>query len=302
MDYLVKVEAFEEGMTPNLMRLFQTYFDDGSNLLNPNYIKWLYQQNPFGRAKVVYICQDDQWVGFMALIPVILRKNSDDLSAYFVVNVLVDPSHQGRNLFARMITAACEFAKNEKSALLGHPNAAAHKFWQRKKMHFHEELRPALVMPGLSRWAITSQKVNSSDIIDGASHFLRKIGNENRHWKVLLTPEYLQWRFLEHPSNCYTVQVLSKNERVIGVQITKRLRTGANLLIDQFVEARFKDQALARLPIFTVCFVPDAIVSEMTSALFRLPIKKRIPFFLTNFSEKILSEDASEMLLTASDL
>ena len=86
-----------------------------------------------------------------------------------------------------------------------------------------------------------------------------------------------------------------------GVQVTRQMKPGLHLFIDHFVDASFKKSALAKLPAFTVCFLPDDLVTEAGGSLFRLPWKKRLPIFLTDFAQPVLTDSASEIYLSASD-
>jgi len=301
MEYRTNIENITPNMLPKILTLFQTSFPKGSKLLTKSYHDWLYLQNPFGPAKAVYVCTNGEWAGFMALVPVQLARKGETMNAYFAVNVLVDPSYRGRNLFARMITAASEFAKNENAALLGHPNAAAFLFWKRKKMHFQQELRPTLAIPGPSRWSLTSRTAASSETLrEGIASFEQIVGESSR-WKIAATPEYLEWRFIKHPSNSYSVQILEHKGIAVGVQVTKRIKPGLHMFIDHFVDASFKNAALAKLPVFTVSFVPDDLVTEIGRRLLRLPWKKRLPIFFTNFEHPVLAHSTSEIALSASD-
>lgn len=300
MEYVTSIDDFSDDMKSDLMALFETHFDKDSKLLNPKYIDWLYQANPFGHAKAAYIVHEGRWVGFMALIPVLLRRDSEIRQAYFVVDVLVDPSHRGRNLFMRMITAAVEVVRHENAMLLGYPNAAALKFWQLKKMHFQEDLRPLLAVPTPRRWTLSVSTVVSPARLNETENILSQVGVDADTWKVAATPEYLKWRFGDHPTNVYNFQILRVGGNVVGIQIFRKLRTGLNLLMDQFVLDEFVGVGIASLPIFTVAFFPDSLARRV-QGLISLPVKKRLQFFMTSFNEPVSASSAANLMLSASD-
>jgi GNAT superfamily N-acetyltransferase len=302
MEFRCVINEFGQEMMPKLIELLATFFVPGDRLLDPEYHNWLYLKNPFGRAKIVYMETDERWAGVMALVPVKLRCGAEVISAYFAVNVLVDPAFQGRNLFSRMITVACDFAKAEDVSLLGHPNAAALKFWQRKKMHFLDELRPAIALPSLARWRFSCRRAYDIQSLHRTAHLLDEMAGETQQWKVAATPEYLAWRFIQHPSNSYRVTIADRHGEACGIQVTKRLKPGVHLLIDQYATASTKSDLLKYLPIVTLCFVSDEQLSGGRIPLRRLPLKKKMPVFLTRFGDPVTRSAASELGLSASDL
>lgn len=301
MTYTVEIEDFTEGMLCRVSALMGTHFPAGDRLLTQGYHDWLCLRNPFGVAKGVIVRQGDHWAGFMALVPVVMRRASETRNACFVVNVLVDPSHQGQNLFGRMIAVAAEWAKAENVVLMGHPNAAANPFWRRKRMHFHEELRPAVAIPGLAFGRLKVRSLSSRTELVSLRGALEAVTAESARFKIAATPDFIAWRFLDHPDNTYVLQQLALDGEPIGMQISKRLKPGVNLLIDQFLPENQIKAANRRLPPATLHFVPGELVAEAKRGLLSLPWKKRMPMFATSFSAPIVQTDAAELFLSASD-
>lgn len=297
----VVIEVFSESDLPALQLLFSSYFTAEDKLLNYGYNKWLYGENPFGKALMVRVLEDTKWIGFMALIPVRLVKSNNFLSAYYVVNVLVHPDYQGRNLFGRMIKAAMNYVEGEDSILIGHPNALAIKTWQRANMHFHEPLRPsfALSIPfslNADVWEITSQSA-----LEPFQESLNEVMSRSRLWKVAATSEYLNWRFLCHPTCKYRLQGIGQDGEKFGVQISKGLKLGMSMLIDQFVYEDSIKFCSGRLPFGTICFSPSSATSLGKFGKWAIPLKKRVPFFMTRPSDPFESDAVRLMGLSASD-
>jgi len=298
----VVIEPFSERDLEPLRELFASYFPPGDRLLTAEYSRWLYDQNPFGAALMVKVLDAQRWVGFMAMIPVTLTRAGEDLAAYYVVNVLVHPDFHGKHLFGRMIKAAKSHIEHSDAALLGNPNNMAMKSWERARMQFHEALEPSLVLPKPWLRTATSRKVSSLDELLPYAPILARISRAAIGWRVAATPEYLEWRYLRHPTNRYIVQALDSKGSPVGIQVAKRMYPSVRLLIDQFVLLEHIRSATALLPPLTVSFWPSSRIAEMTGAVTPLPWKKRMPFFLTRtkFSEE--SHDVAHLGLSASDL
>ncbi len=301
MSYEVAIEDYSDGHLGNLFDLFRTYFQPGDRLLTEAYSRWLYADNPFGLARMVKVTEGGRWAGFMAMIPVELARKGVSLRAYYVVNVLVDPKHQGKNLFSKMISAAKQAMAEEDFALMGHPNDMALKMWQRGRMHFHESLRPSLVLPRLWGGGLKVSQVRSPRELPAIFPALTELAKASDRWAVVVTAEYLDWRFLRHPNNVYRMQRIDAHGVPVGVQVCKRVRPGVHLLIDQFMPTELGARAISRLPLATVCFRPESVTNGLGSAVLALPWKKRIPFFLTRRHEPELSLSVAGLGLAASD-
>ena len=301
MSLEVSIEDYADHQHGPLFELFGSYFKPDDRLLTAAYTRWLYAENPFGLARMVKVTEGDRWVGFMAMIPVQLARRGEPLRAFYVVNVLVHPEFHGKHLFGRMITAAKAVTTAEGAALMGHPNDMALKSWQRARMHFHEPLRPSLAWPVPWGRGVSARTVKSADQLQASAAVLTDIVAQSDRWRVAATPGYLDWRYLRHPTTAYGLQVLEARGAPAGVQITKRVRPGVRLLVDQFVQPQFARGATGRLPPLTLCFWPDSVTQEQAGAVWPLPWKKRIPFFLTRSPGPEESASVAALGLSASD-
>ena len=200
-----------------------------------------------------------------------------------------------------MITAAKALVTAEGAALMGHPNDMALKSWQRARMHFQEPLRPSLALPVPWGSGVSASTVKELGQLDASSSMLADIASQSQGWCVAAKPEYLDWRYLRHPSNKYDVQLLAARGSPVGVQITKRVQLGARLLVDQFVQAQQTRAAIGLLPPLTICFWPESLTRENVGAVLLLPWKKRIPFFLTRSPDPEESATVARLGLSASD-
>ena len=297
----MSIENYADKHLEPLFELFASYFRADDRLLTATYTRWLYAENPFGPAFMARVTEGTRWVGFMAMIPVELARCGERLRAYYVVNVLVHPQFHGKHLFGRMITAAKALVTAEGAALMGHPNDMALKSWQRARMHFHEPLRPSLALPVLWRRGVSASTVKEVGQLDASASVLADVAAQSQRWCVAATPAYLGWRYLRHPSNTYVVQVLAARGVPAGVQITKRVRPGVRLMVDQFIQPQQTRAAIGLLPPLTLCFWPESLTRENVGAVLPLPWKKRIPFFLTRSGDPEESAGVTRLGLSASD-
>jgi hypothetical protein len=295
------IEDYADHQLEPLFELFRSYFQPDDRLLTATYTRWLYAENPFGLARMVKVAEGERWVGFMAMIPVELARRGERLRAYYVVNVLVHPEFLGKRLFGRMITAAKKLVSDENAVIMGHPNDLALKSWQRGGMHFHEVLKPGLVSPRLRAKGMRACGVSDIKQLQTALSLLTAAAAEAPTWRLAVTSDYIDWRFLCHPTNIYRVQLLQHNRFPAGFTVTRRIRPGIHLLIDQFTLEPYTADALGCLPWLTISFKPNSFMREFSGPLWPLPLKKQIPFFCTNYQQPFTPGDVMNLGLSASD-
>lgn len=299
-NYIVNIETFATYHLNKLFPLLKTYFKDNDKLVTEKYSNWLYRDNPFGQAQMVYVSLNGHWVAFMALIPVVLRRKEIEILAYYAVNALVDPKYQGQNLFSKMISETKTFVSKNNYALIGHPNKSALNMWKRARMHFQDSLRPFLAIPYINSGGTSAQRIGME--------FATKVECENylahdltsNDWKILVSSKYIIWRYLTHPNHRYIVQALELNGAPIGMQITRCIKPGIHLLMDQFVSVRHLQAANSQLPLITICFHVNKLVNSKNTGLFHLPLEKMLPYFFT-YEPLVAHEDVLHLNLSASD-
>lgn len=301
MSIEIQIHDFNMSQFDQLAALFGSYFQPDDKLLTKSYTDWLYGKNPFGPARMVAAVEADRWIGFMALIPVHLVRRDERLVAYYVVNVLVHPAHQGRHIFGRLITAAKKLVTDENAVLMGHPNDLALKSWQRARMHFHDVLRPSLGIPSLRARGLRAHDVDDLKQMRTVLPALTTQTAEASRWSLAVTGEYVNWRYLGHPTNTYRIQLVEVNAEPVGFLVTKKVRPGINLLVDQFMLQRYAADALGCLPWFTLSFRPKSSMREFSRSLWPLPVKKQIPFFCTYYQQPFTAGDVMNLGLSASD-
>jgi GNAT superfamily N-acetyltransferase len=297
----ISIEQFDIRHFGRLAELFGSYFKLGDKLLDSTYSKWLYGQNPFGSSRMVIASDAGRWVGFMAMVPAHLFKQGTQVIVYYVVNVLVHPEFHGKHVFGRMITAAKELAQKQNTVLMGHPNDMAIKSWQRSKMHFVEPLRAGLVVPRFHPRGVEVVEVTRIDQLLPVWPMLKAQIFHADHWCLGVTGDYVAWRYLTHPVNQYRIQRVDVAGSSVGFMVTKKVRPGVSLLVDQFLVDCHTSTALACLPWLTVSFRPQTVMRELSGAIWPLPIKKQLPFFFTKCEQPANASDVMYLGLSTSD-
>lgn len=294
------LETFDVAQIEKITDLFATAFPRSHHSRNPKYLRWLLADNPAGHAKVIFIEKHESWVAFMAMIPVRLRVGARKALGYYVVDVLVHPEYQGNHLFSRMITTAKEYCASTAADLIGHPNSLAKPFWRRARMKFRDSLRPMVAVPSILKRDFRTRYADLSTVPEPFGSAVNAGASLEREVRVDADGDYVRWRYLSHPINHYLIQVLSQNQRPVGIQILKSVRPGVKILMDQFLASEKKESALKVLPPVTICFVPESAAESFRPRLQPLPTTRRLPYFLTP-GDSTVSQSEALLGLSASD-
>lgn len=256
------------------------------------YRKWLFLQNPHGPALATIIRHGDALIGQAALIPVRFRMpGGGHQLGHFVVDVLTHPDYRNQRLFSRLIDAMKAAAARDGTWLLGHPNAAALRGWQRHEMQFRPALEPSVLLPALQpgvRWERDPARILALWQTHATLMGLGDVPEIDR------TADYIEWRFHRRPDKRYrTGLLLDRDAQPLAWQADTVWRHGLKLLVDH---ASARPTALSA-GLGTLALLPPG--EPLARNAFRLPVSKRIPFFLTDPAGSDV--DCRRVTLAASD-
>jgi GNAT superfamily N-acetyltransferase len=297
----VEIDPFEGDHIRHHDELFSTAFPPGDTLLNKTYLTWLYRENPFGPARMVRAIDAGRWIGFMAMIPLVLVRRRVQVAGYCVVNVVVDPKYRGHNIFGRMIASAIELVLSEQAVLVGYPNDMALKAWERSGMHFQTPLRPYLALPTLPVKGVRARRIMDVESVTPSLVLLEQQAAEGDVWRPLLNADFVRWRYLQHPVKSYGAHQIEVGSTPAGFMISRRIRPSVNVLVGDFTLDRYAVQALRSLPFLTVALKPEVSTHELPHVLWPLPVNRRVPFFCTHYQQPFEVEDTESLGLSLSD-
>jgi hypothetical protein len=236
------------------------------------------------------------------MIPVHLARIGGQKLAYYLVNALVHPDYHGKHIFRRMITVVEAHAAAQNALLMGHPNRMAMPTWKRASVQFRETLKPVLFIPGVGRRGMKGSDVEDAAQVLPLQRALAEQAARSQHWQLTFSWEYLQWRYLKHPSNRYRVRLLKREEQPVAVQVTRKIKPCMHLWIDQFTLIDAALAASADLPWITVGFRPPSLTPDLAGGRrWTLPIKKEMPFFCGQAGDPGDDQMFASLGLSASD-
>jgi GNAT superfamily N-acetyltransferase len=294
--------TFEIGQFTSLFDLFSENFLPHDKVLSKSYSEWLYLSNPFGPAKIVTAKEgeDGRWLGFMAMVPVCLTRLGEVRTAYFVVNVLVQRKQRGKNIFGMMIERAMEYVKTERAIIMGHPNSMAYGAWERAAMHFQPPLKSYFVIPKSLQWSTAVLEVREVSELEQFVKVFNEQKRQSQELQVIISEDYLEWRYLRHPTNRYRLRTMNIKKCPVGFTVSKKVHANLNMLIDQFTLNGYMEASLSTAPLFTVALLPEAL-TQGCRKLWAMPTRKMLRFFCTDYEKPIGAPEVTRLGLSASD-
>jgi GNAT superfamily N-acetyltransferase len=293
--------TFDSAALPEIIALFAEEFPSSDKLLQPSYLKWLYECNPLGKARTVQVFENEVLIGFLAMVPVQLIASEEVREAFHVINVLVHPQHQGKKVFARMIESASELAASRNALLVGYPNSKSIGSWKRAGMQFHESLVPKMIFPSRKRAGFHAADVRDMTQLLEALNELDGKRTEEQRFRVRLFPEFVKWRYVNHPSKRYQIRIIQRKTTAVGLLVTERFYPGINLILDAVLAGDVEAECLSFLPWLSFLLEPAVLEQNSAGRSLQLPLKKQIPFFCTDFSRSLPIGVARKLGASVSD-
>jgi hypothetical protein len=263
------------------------------------YLGWLCLDNPVGKARIVTARIYGDIVGCLLLNPVPLEVEATPRSAWFVSNVLTDPAHRRLGLFSKMIGFCRDFASAEHGWLVGHPNAAALRGWQRAGMSFQPELVPRLVWLGSFRDRTKSAPISSVVELFRAVEQWQD-SEPSRHPRIVRSESFLRWRYCSRPDVAYRLLYVGPASRPTCAVVVRRWRNGLDLAIDCVFSSNHDGASIGFTRPTIVLSAASGLgegIAKRFSTMVRVP-SRSIPYF---FDGPLAGCDSGALTLAVTD-
>jgi hypothetical protein len=219
--------------------LLERVFPDASRVSRPQYLRWLYEDSPFGAAIEANLDDDEGRAGHYALVPIALTNDGARCAGALSLNTAVDQRARGGGVFVRLATEAIEGAQRQGvQMVVGVANAnSTPGFLRRLSFELLGPL-PATVLlplpgrrqPVRSMWAGEEAFAAGGVAAGGLDALLAPPARGlARAW----TPETLRWR-LASPGSRYALHrsehmlVITTADPVKGIPVAVLLKAFAS--------------------------------------------------------------------------
>jgi len=215
-------------------------------LSNPDYFDWQYLQNPDGKAIIILVKDPvtKAIIGMNAFLPMTFIFNKQLLQCYLSCNSIIHPDYRNKGIFTELVSKIPEiFSKKQFSFIYGIPNSNSTKIFSKNKFSEIAKI-PILIKPlqlssyfpsPLSKiikpfdffWKPSFSFNNEIKLlennIDDQFEDLIKKSSKNFSLFHFKSKEFLQWRYMNHPTRNYQIFTLNDNSKLIGYIITREM-------------------------------------------------------------------------------
>lgn len=220
--------------------LLQRVFPDAARISQSRYLRWLYEDSPFGPAIEANLDDAEGRAGHYALVPLALTSDGEECAGALSLNTAVDERARGGGVFVRLATEAIEQAQRQGVRMVvGVANANSTPGFLRRLSFELVSPLPATVLlplPGRSHpvrsiWA-GEEAFAAGGVAAGELEAL--LAPPARGLARLWTEETLRWR-LASPGSRYA---LHRSEHTLAITTVDRSnRVPVAVLLKVFASA-----------------------------------------------------------------
>jgi len=184
---------------------------------NAAFWSWKFERNPHGQAHVYVSDDGGRIAGCYILNPVLLRVGEVTIRGAQAVDAAVSPDYRGRGVFTSLVQTALKDATEQGIRLIfTFPNQGS--FGGQVRVGF----KPYMILPtayrplfwpnrrrrfaGLTLGEMTNFDARFEVLSRGSAHEI----------SVQRDPDYLQWRYAEHPTQTYETLTCERDGEIYG--------------------------------------------------------------------------------------
>ena len=191
--------------------LLERVFPDASRISRPEYLRWLYEDSPFGPVIEANLDDEEGRAGHYALVPLDLTDDGAPRAGALSLNTAVDERARGGGVFVRLATEAIEDARRRGvQTVVGVANESSTPGFVRRLSFELSGPLPATVLFPLpagrhrvrSMWADDEAAFAAGGVADAGLEAL--LAPPARGLARAWTPETLRWR-LASPGSRYAL-------------------------------------------------------------------------------------------------
>ena len=214
-------------------KLLRSVFNN-EKFATDDYLRWLYLNNPSGKAITIDINDDEGLLGHLAVVPTLFSNETNTSKIGLAIHVAVHKRGRKLGLFRKMAPEIAEKCKElDFGAIIGLANRLATPGWKKSDYEVIAPL-PVCLLSALPFWSpdTTNHPVTDEFLTSPAfGDLLGRIDFTGRSgWEPTWSPEKLRWRLIA-PGATYTLHIgpsgafISTASKVKGMTVAIILKT-----------------------------------------------------------------------------
>jgi hypothetical protein len=215
----MEIKEFKTGDEFAILDLFQLVFNKP---MSSKYWYWRFQDNPAGKHMIKLMWNDNQLVGHYAVSPVFMIINNKKVLTALSMSTMTHPDFGGRGVFKDLSLSLYDFLENklDVKSIWGFPNANSHYGFIKNLKWNDVAVVHTLTMNVSKVPQVQSEYISILDYFQ--SHHVVILKKITDVFKISVDRNlaYLQWRYIDNPSNSYIIFEYCK-EDIIHFLVTK---------------------------------------------------------------------------------
>lgn len=233
-----------------------------------SHFEWMYRNNPYGQG-IILLAKDEKKnnsiIGVEPIIPLNLLVDGQTVKGSLSLGSAVDVNYRGQGIFSKLVSKLSKASLNNNIVCIyGVPNDQSFKIFIKNDFRYLGKL-PLLVKPLrfskyfkqplssiLSPFDVVWKIHNNNNQVTQLSEsfdqeFVNLISKASKRIRVLQKrdKEYLQWRYVNHPSHKYRIFILKEKSVLKGYIITRKTKINGKpvgVILDFLVDAEIKNK------------------------------------------------------------
>lgn len=202
----MEIRRFTPSDKSSIYNLFEESF---GKPINEEFWRWRYIDNPFKKRPLIDLMWDgDVLAGHYALWPLEMSYNGNVVEAAMSMTTMTKPSYSGLGIFTTLARKSYERAKDEHGIELiwGFPNKNSHYGFITKLNWKDIAIIPTLTV----KMDLLTKKMNYDNFYMAEKFTLEdansvQVNNPINVLHVNKSEDYLNWRYVMHPTNKYFI-------------------------------------------------------------------------------------------------
>lgn len=190
---------------------------------------WKFAKGPFGKSMIKLMFDDEKLIGFYAAMPMNVQVQEKLIKAAISVNTMTHPDYWGHGIFAYLGEEAYRVCEQKGVKFVyGFPNS-----------NIYQSRIKKLEWKGFGKMSVLQKKLeNKADVVSGARNICKidkfdirvnslwETARANYHVIVPRTMDFLNWRFVQHPTVEYSKYIFTAEDDDIAGYMVLKIYTG----------------------------------------------------------------------------
>lgn len=229
----MEIEQYRPGDEQKILELFELVFKKRMSL---EYWNWRFRNNPFSEDILIHLMwESEKLIGQYALSPVEMEINGKIKKTALAMTLMTHPNYQGKGVFAKLGHSLHNDLKNTYgyNMVYAFPNNQTHSHYGFVKNLGWKDIT---VIPMLSvkindlRFKL-GEKTNYT-VLSNFDGVVEVMNSSEKSVKINKTLKYLNWRYIDNPSDKYKIIEVEKDKAVVVYKIITSFSGDGNYEVD----------------------------------------------------------------------